>query len=148
MMEAMDDIVWSIKPMNDNMQKITARMREFATSVLEAKDIEVDFDIEEKVYDVKLDMEARRDFFLVFKEAINNAAKYSKADKICVVLITKPGRLELTVKDNGKGFIVAEADSGNGLNNMQKRADAMKGILQITSKQGEGTTVKLTVPVL
>jgi len=148
MMEAMDDIVWSIKPMNDNMQKITARMREFATSVLEAKDIEVDFDIEERVYDVKLDMESRRDFFLVFKEAINNAAKYSKANKICVVLITKPGRLELTVKDNGKGFIVAEADTGNGLNNMQKRADAMKGTLQIISKQGEGTTVKLTVPVL
>ena len=75
----MDDIVWSIKPSNDSMQKIAARMREFATNVLEAKEIELDFKVDDKVYDEKLDMEARRDFFLVFKEVVNNAAKYSKA---------------------------------------------------------------------
>ena len=61
----MDDIVWSIKPSNDSMQKIVARMREFATNVLEPKDIELEFDIDEQVYDIKLNMEARRDFFLV-----------------------------------------------------------------------------------
>jgi signal transduction histidine kinase len=41
---------------------------------------------------------------------------------------------------------VASADSGNGLSNMQKRADAMQGRLYINSKKGAGTTVKLAVP--
>jgi ligand-binding sensor domain-containing protein/two-component sensor histidine kinase len=147
MMEAMDDIVWSIKPMNDSMQKITARMREFATSVLEAKNIEVEFSIEEPVYDIKLHMEARRDLFLVYKEAINNAAKYSKAGKVTVTLTTQPNRLHLEVRDNGVGFNVTTADSGNGLGNMQKRAESMNGKLQLISSPGTGTRVLLTIPL-
>lgn len=147
MMEAMDDIVWSIKPANDSMQRITARMREFATSVLEAKDIEMDFMVQEEVYDVKLDMETRRDFFLVFKEAVNNAAKYSQATRVHISLSRENGKLVLQVKDNGVGFTVAEADSGNGLGNMQKRTESINGKLQLQSRPGEGTQVTLTLPL-
>jgi signal transduction histidine kinase len=147
MMEAMDDIVWSIKPSNDSMQRVTARMREFATNVLEAKDILLHFVVDEEVFDVKLNMEARRDFFLIFKEALNNAAKYSKATEVWVNVSMHSGQLSFTIKDNGIGFDVAKADSGNGLGNMQKRADGMNGKLRIRSTEGEGAEVKLTVPV-
>jgi signal transduction histidine kinase len=141
MMEAMDDIVWSIKPSNDSMQRVTARMREFATSVLEAKDIELNFSVQEEVFDVKLNMEARRDFFLVFKEAVNNAAKYSGAEKVVVEVTLNKRAMVLTVQDNGRGFDVVKADGGNGLGNMQKRAEAMNGRVRIYSKSGTGTTV-------
>jgi ligand-binding sensor domain-containing protein/two-component sensor histidine kinase len=148
MMEAMDDIVWSIKPANDSMQKITARMREFATSILEAKDIELDFKVDEKVNDVKLNMEARRDFFLIFKEAINNVAKYSHCSKCSIQISLHQHRLLLDIKDNGVGFDVNKADSGNGLSNMQKRAEALKGRTTVYSNPGEGTQVTLNMPVL
>lgn len=148
MMEAMDDIVWSIKPTNDSMQRIAARMREFATSVMEAKDIGIHFEVEEKVYDIKLDMEARRDFFLIFKEAINNAAKYSKAAQVTVHLTTADNLLVMEVDDDGKGFDVKKAINGNGMGNMQKRADSLNAKLMIQSQQdGGGTSIKLTVPV-
>ena len=147
MMDAMDDIVWSIKPSNDSMQKIVARMREFATNVLEPKDIELEFDIDEQVYDIKLNMEARRDFFLVFKEAVNNAAKYSKADRVLLKVSVSNKALMLMVKDDGVGFDVAKADGGNGLGNMQKRADAMNGKVAIESRAGEGTEVVVKVPI-
>jgi ligand-binding sensor domain-containing protein/two-component sensor histidine kinase len=147
MMEAMDDIVWSIKPANDSMQKITARMREFATGILEAKDIELDFKVNEKVNDVKLNMEARRDFFLIFKEAVNNVAKYSRCNKCSIHIFLHQHRLLLDVRDNGIGFDVNKADSGNGLSNMQKRAEALKGRVSIQSKHGEGTQVTLNLPV-
>jgi ligand-binding sensor domain-containing protein/two-component sensor histidine kinase len=146
MMDAMDDIVWSIKPSNDNMHKITARMREFATNVLEAKEIEFEFIVDEEVYDVKLDMEARRDFFLIFKEAVNNAVKYSKATKLSMRLTMHNKKLLLVVKDDGDGFELAEAD-GNGLGNMQKRAEQLNGQLTIDTKKGAGTSVKLSVPI-
>lgn len=146
MMEAMDDIVWSIKPMNDSMQKITARMREIATSVLEAKDIDLEFRAESSIEEIKMDMEARRDFFLVFKEAINNIAKYSRADKAYVHLTVHNKRLLMMVKDNGIGFDIEKAD-GNGLGNMYKRAAALKGRIQIQSKLGEGTQITLNIPV-
>jgi signal transduction histidine kinase/ligand-binding sensor domain-containing protein len=147
MMDAMDDIVWSIKPSNDNMQKIAARMREFANNVLEAKEIELDFRVDEAIFDTTLDMEARRDFFLVFKEAINNAAKYSKASMVVVRVGLHSKRLVLLVEDNGVGFDPELADSGNGLGNMRKRADALNGRLQFVSKPGEGTHVTLNIPV-
>ena len=147
MMDAMDDIVWSIKPSNDSMQKVTARMREFATNVLEAKEIDFDFVVGEHVNDVKLDMEARRDFFLVFKEAVNNAAKYSKAKKVLIRLTMQNKNLQLVVKDDGAGFNPAEAD-GNGLGNMQKRAENMNGNVTIKSFIGEGTMVRLSIPVM
>jgi len=139
--------VWSIKPSNDSMQKITARMREIATNVLEAKDIQLDFKVQEEVYDIKLNMQASRDFFLIFKEAINNAAKYSKADKVHVHLYHINKKLALEVKDNGAGFILEEAD-GNGLGNMQKRADALHGTITIQTKKGEGTKVNLVIPAV
>jgi signal transduction histidine kinase len=147
MMDAMDDIVWSIKPSNDSMQKIVARMREFATNVLEAKEIDFDFSIAEDVYDVKLNMEARRDFFLIFKEAVNNAAKYSEANKVIIHLTMQNKKLILLVKDDGAGFDIAEAD-GNGLGNMKKRADNMNGSVTIKSFKGKGTTVRLVIPIL
>ncbi|MES2848535.1 MAG: two-component regulator propeller domain-containing protein [Bacteroidota bacterium] len=146
MMEAMDDIVWSIKPSNDSMQKIIARMREFATNVLEAKDIELDFSTDESLYDVKLNMQARRDLFLIFKEAVNNAAKYSKASKVEIKILPENKKLVLSVKDNGIGFDVNNAD-GNGLCNMQKRADNLLGKISIRSYEGEGAEVKLVIPV-
>jgi ligand-binding sensor domain-containing protein/two-component sensor histidine kinase len=146
MMEAMDDIVWAIKPDNDSMQRIVARMREFATNVLEAKDIDIKFTADEKVNDVKLNMEQRRDFFLVFKESINNVAKYSKCKQAIIQIAVRQNRLVLMVKDDGTGFDINTADGGNGLGNMQKRADALKGRLQLQSKQGEGTTVTLNIP--
>lgn len=147
MMEAMDDIVWAIKPSNDSMHKIVARMREFATNVFEAKEIDLSFTVAEEVNEVKLDMEARRDFFLVFKEAVNNAAKYSKCSKAEVEICVVKKQLLFHVKDNGIGFDVKSADGGNGLGNMQKRADALRGKLSIQSETGKGTTVLLNVPL-
>jgi len=146
MMEAIDDIVWSINPMNDSMQKITARMREFATSVLEAKDIDLDFKVEEEVNHLTLGMEARRDFFLIFKEAVNNVAKYSNCKKASIYVGIRQRRLLLDIRDNGIGFEVNN-DNGNGLNNMRKRADALNGRITITSQPGAGSQVSLNVPV-
>jgi signal transduction histidine kinase/ligand-binding sensor domain-containing protein len=147
MMEAMDDIVWAIKPDNDTMQKLIARMREFATSVLEAKDIMFDFDADEALNDLKPDMEYRRDLFLLFKEAVNNAAKYSKSTTVSIRIGIEKQRLILEIADNGIGFNLKTADSGNGLGNMHRRARALQGQLTMQSEQGKGTFIKLNAPL-
>jgi signal transduction histidine kinase len=122
-------------------------MREFATSVLEAKDIEIDFKVEEEVNHLTLDMEARRDFFLIFKEAINNAAKYSQCKHVSINIGVWNKRLLLDIFDDGIGFDANIADNGNGLINMRKRADSLKGKIAINSNPGMGTKVSLNVPL-
>jgi signal transduction histidine kinase len=114
--------------------------------VLEAKEIDFEFNIDENVYEVKLNMEARRDFFLIFKEAVNNSAKYSQATHVSILLTQRSKKILLMVKDDGVGFDINEAD-GNGLGNMQKRADQLNGHFTIQSQKGFGTIVTLSIPV-
>lgn len=147
MMEAMDDIVWSIKPQNDSMEKVIARMREFANNVLEAKNIDFTFEVEEEVHKIKLPMDARRNFFLIYKEAVNNLAKYSKTATASITFSISKGKLNLRIEDYGTGFDSENSDNGNGLGNMKKRAEQMSGKLKIVSNEGEGTTVLLCIPI-
>ncbi|MDF2157048.1 sensor histidine kinase [Algoriphagus sp. CAU 1675] len=147
MMESMDDIVWSIKPQNDTMEKLIARMREFANQVLESKGIEFSMEINEKVLGMKLSMDARRDLFLIFKEGINNAAKYSKAERVLILFSLDKTSFTMQIKDNGKGFDSENNHEGNGLQNMKKRAASLEGTMYIYSKPGKGTELILTIPL-
>ena len=146
MMEAMDDIVWSIKPDNDSILKIVARMREYASSILEPKDIEISFEIGENISDMKLNMETRRDIFLIFKEAINNSAKYSHCTLVKIRFVYENKKLIFSIKDNGSGFNAGKAESGNGLGNMRKRVESLNGIININSSEGMGTEISLIIP--
>ncbi|HET8737980.1 MAG TPA: two-component regulator propeller domain-containing protein [Pricia sp.] len=147
MMEAMDDIVWSIKPNNDSMQRVVARMREYATGMLEAKDIGFEFKVDECINTLKLDMEARRDLFLIFKEAINNTAKYSRCATVIADIHCEGKGLYMGIRDNGAGFDVEHADTGNGLENMRKRAQTLRGQLHIGSSPEKGTEITLRMPL-
>lgn len=145
MMESMDDIVWSIKPQNDSMDKLIARMREFANQALESKDIQIRLEVEEKVLSMKLSMDAIRDLFLIFKEGINNVAKYSGAEKVYIGFGLEKGVFWMKIEDDGKGFDPEKVEEGNGLGNMRKRALNLNGELQIESCPTVGTLVLLSV---
>jgi signal transduction histidine kinase len=146
MMESMDDIVWSINPMNDNLQRVIARMREFTTGVLEGRQIAFTFSIDDKIFNRKLQLESRHDFFMIYKEAITNIAKYAQCTFADIRIQLRKGKLVLRVQDNGVGFDVNDANEGDGLMNMQRRAHRMKGQLNIQSQPGKGTVITLMFP--
>ncbi|MCK6692369.1 MAG: histidine kinase, partial [Thermoanaerobaculia bacterium] len=122
-MEAMSDIVWSVNPRNDNMANVLRRMKEFAVEILESQGIALHFEADEAVAALNLPMEQRKDFYLLFKEAVNNAAKYSGASGVWVTVRAENGGLTLEVRDNGRGFDVEQVKRGNGLWNMERRAE-------------------------
>lgn len=145
MMESMDDIVWSINPMNDTMDKLVNKMRAFAGGILEPLQIDLQLLCDDSVDHLKLNMAGRRDFYLIFKEAINNAAKYSACTRIKVEMFLKGKMLHLKIRDNGVGFVTEGNTEGNGLGNMKKRAGNLKAKLSIESVPGEGTAIELIV---
>lgn len=150
MMESMDDIVWSINPVNDSIGKIMARMKETAGAVLEPRQIDYSFTAEPSVVDLHLPMEARREIFLIFKEALNNIVKYANCTLVQFTIEKKGADLELTIYDNGIGFqmeVSASSVRGNGLKNMRKRAEQMNGTLAIASEPGNGTRLQLIIPI-
>ncbi|MFM9948997.1 MAG: ATP-binding protein [Saprospiraceae bacterium] len=147
-MEAMSDIVWSVNPRNDSMNNILQRMKEFSVELFESQGITLHFEADETVKTLNLPMEQRKDFYLLFKEAANNAAKYSGATEVWVLVQSDNGGLRLEVRDNGKGFDPATVKQGNGLWNMQRRAERMGGALVLESKVGEGTRVELSLAII
>src|SRR5439155_1052907 len=96
---------------------------------------------------VKLGMAKRKNLYLVYKEAINNAAKYADGKNIWITLTYKKPMIRLTVKDDGLGFILEDEPSGNGLLNMRKRAAQLSGQFSIITAPGEGTLVQLSFDV-
>ncbi|MGG9960431.1 histidine kinase [Ferruginibacter sp. SUN106] len=146
MQQGMSDIIWAIKPDNDKLENILARMREYTNYALENKNIAVAFSVNEKLLTESLSMQQRRDLFLIFKEAVNNAAKYSAATKVDIVLQKENDNIILQVKDNGKGFNEVKNPGANGLINIRSRAAALGGIAQIIAAPGEGTTVSVKIP--
>lgn len=139
MMNTMSDIIWSINPINDNMQQMIHRMREFAINTLEAKGVNCVFTTDKKIDDLRLSMEIRHDLYLVFKELINNAAKYSQAQNCNIDLQYNDGQLQLTVSDDGKGFDHTQPHKGNGLMNIKKRCENMQAEHRLQTAEGTGT---------
>jgi len=155
MITEMNDIVWAINPRNDSMEKIVQRMESFAKPLAAARNIRFDMQYSQDVLKVHMDMDKRKNFYLIFKEALNNAIKYAGAQHITAAIATSGNQLQLVVTDDGVGFNpeMEKAGnklslSGNGLVNMQKRAEEIKGTLQIRSKAGQGTSVQLDIPLV
>jgi ligand-binding sensor domain-containing protein len=145
--ESMSDIVWSINPENDHFDKIIFRMRSTAYNLLKAKKIDCTFKTDESLNSLKIPMQIRRNFYLIFKESLNNLVKYSMADRASILLMYESRQVTLIVRDNGVGFDLKSKHNGNGLNNIRRRADEMKGKLTIESAFGSGTTVELNFRV-
>lgn len=143
MQENMSDIIWAIKAGNDRFENVFLRMNQFASEILDSKNILLDFKADLSLGASKLTMEQRKNFYLFFKEAINNAAKYSDAKKVCVSIEQKNNFVEMNIHDDGKGFDTAKTAPGNGMNTLKKRAAELNAYFKITSTIREGTSVQL-----
>ena len=73
-------------------------------------------------------------------------ARHAHARHAWVRLSNGGGKVVLTIEDDGVGFDARSPTSGNGLRNMRGRAVALRGELRITSRNGKGTRLRVTVP--
>ena len=146
-MEKMSDMVWVVNPANDGLDKLIHRIREHAVEVLEPQQMGLSFkDIENARY-IKLNPEQRKNIYLIAKEALNNAIKYSNASKVGVRFEEENSGLKMHILDNGKGYNPAESYSGNGIKNMHVRAEEIGATLQIDTAPGKGVSLLLTLAV-
>lgn len=85
--------------------------------------------------------------FRIVQEALNNAVKHSNASLIETKLLYKGNQLELSIKDNGKGFKYgSNEESYSGLKNIIQRANILEGICDIQSQDNIGTTIQISIP--
>ncbi|HYF31653.1 MAG TPA: sensor histidine kinase [Chitinophagaceae bacterium] len=93
-----------------------------------------------------LKAEAQIILFRIVQEAIQNAIKHGRADKIIITAAEQNDEIHISVADNGRGFSSAEK-TGMGLSNMRHRANLLGGTIAWDSIPENGTTVKITLPI-
>jgi len=145
-MSELNDVVWLINPLNDNLQKIIQRISNYTVPLCRTRDIQ--FEIKnDLIENPALGIEKRKAVYLIMKEAINNSVKYAAAKKLAIQFEKKCESLHISVKDDGKGFDKNDSFAGNGLNNMRQRAKDIKGKIDINSASQHGTKIILQVPL-
>ena len=91
-----------------------------------------------------------REILRITQEALSNVLRHAEATETVVELHYDRDALRLSVRDNGRGFVVdsAVAKQGHfGLLGMKERASSIDGSLEIASAPGEGSVVTLNVPL-
>jgi two-component sensor histidine kinase len=145
--QALDDIVWSINTKNDTLEQTVARMRRYAAEVFDAANIAYSLQLDEQFEKYKLNMEQRRDCFLIFKEAINNIYKHANAKRVEIKVWIEKGHLYMIIRDDGKGFDTTTVTHRNGIKNIHNRIEKWNGTITMNSVKGEGTVTKVNFPL-
>lgn len=141
-MQNMSEIVWSINPNFDNLTAVVLKIQEFTIQTLETKNIQLKFEIHEPPQGIILNPDQKRHFYLIFKEAVNNILKYSKANHVLLKCYMDHKNFITIIQDDGIGMDPLLIDRGNGMKNMKSRAQALGGTLEIQT--GDiGTQIKL-----
>lgn len=146
-------VTFNLKPTVLGDYGLQAALNVFIQEIGKLTDIELAFHTEgDMTY--RLPQKVENNIFRIVQEAINNAIKYSKANRIEVKLQQKEKEFVITVRDEGVGFdekIVEARDinieSGRGFFNMYERTEYINGNLEIKSAPGKGTLVMLSVPL-
>lgn len=146
---SLGDIVWAIDPHHDSVAALNERVRAHCERMLKWSRIPHTIDCAHHGPDGSLDPATKRDIYLVLREALNNAIKYSKAQHIQVTFRTDARTTTMAVTDDGVGFDPEQMrDTGHGLASMRARAERIHGHLVLESAVGKGTRVSLEATIV
>lgn len=143
----MSHIVWAVNSENDSIDNLVSYISEYSIDFLESCNIKHHLELPENSLDSNLLPMQRKDFFLATKESLNNIAKHASASNVWITISVNPTELIVIIKDDGKGFINDDRQTGNGLRNIKDRLERIGGKYKINSFIGEGTTSRLSVSI-
>jgi signal transduction histidine kinase len=149
LVQRMDEIVWAVNPRNDSVASLSVYACDYAQLFLQPLNIECVLDVQSGLPELPLNAEQRYNFFLAFKETINNIARHSGATRVNLAIHAENGSLIFLVEDNGCGFVIdSERNGADGLRNIRERIARLGGESEITSQPAQGTRVSLRVPLV
>lgn len=133
----MSDMVWSIDSRFDTLKDLVIRMKDYVYRLREELDFSYRFDEQGDVESGKVSQTVRQNLFLIFKEALTNAIKYSDGTEIKIGLqLGATIRLAISNRYAVKNSAVADQQGGRGLENMSLRATKIGAMLLVTDRDG------------
>src|SRR6185295_14611636 len=140
--DGMREIIWASNPANDNLKSMLGFMRQYIDRFFDGTSIRPVVNFPHDAGEVTLHPEVRRNLFLILKESLNNAVKYSGSDRIDIDFNSENENFQFKVKDYGKGLEDKNKDDfSNGLHNMQRRAEQIQSLFRLISAPGQGVQI-------
>jgi len=152
LVDALSDVVWSVDPRKDDAASVLRRIREYADDLFSSSGVRWTYRADPHLESVKLNPDARRQLFLLLKEAVTNVARHARARSVSLRVERTHPELRLELCDDGRGFdpnAMNEEDQADhhGLASMRSRARRLGAHLTIDSVVGSGTRVSVCVPL-
>ncbi len=140
--DGMREIIWASNPAHDNLKSMLGFMRQYIDRFFDDTDIRPVITFPHDVGDVVLHPEVRRNLFLILKESLNNAVKYSGSDKVDIDFNNEKENFNLNIRDYGKGIDdKSKNDFSNGMRNMQMRAQQIQSAFRLVTAPGKGVQI-------
>jgi signal transduction histidine kinase len=130
---------------------LAAALRSYAQDFQARTNLAVELQLDDTAH---LSEEIALALFRVMQEALTNAWRHARAQRVRVTLKSSRDAVELSVHDDGSGFQVPEhigalVEQGHfGLMSMRERVELVGGTLQLDSQPGRGTCVEARVPIV
>jgi len=138
------DTIWAMNKDEITFEDLKSRISNFIEKAkLASQGIEFEFSYDDQLKANVFSSIEGMNVYRIIQEAINNTLKHARASHINVRVFKENETFKIEIKDNGKGFDQEEMLSGNGMNNLKKRAKEINGEISITSQKQLGTTIVL-----
>lgn len=143
---AMREILWSLNSQNDTIGNFIEYTGLYIKRFLDKTSIDSQLDLNIPTKETTLSVKARRNLFLVVKEAVHNVYKHSQANNILIEFEQTHAYFQITITDDGIG-LSETIQKGNGLTNMSLRMESINGTFKIVPAQ-KGCSLLFTYPLL
>lgn len=145
-MSQLRETIWAIRSETISVDSLSLRLMDYAGRLCKPAGIHSSVDVKGDAHRTLSPMQTIHVYRLC-QEAIHNAVKYAECRRLDIVMDVHGGWLVVRIVDDGKGFDMGSAVMGNGLGNMQARAEEMGGTVLVSSVVGRGTLVEIRVRV-
>lgn len=137
------EIASNLMPQALHTKGLCTALKEFTGTIQQASGLKIYLDCEELP---ELQHDKRIHVYRIIQECVHNVVKHAAATELNILFRLERKYLNITCRDNGKGFNADVSYPGMGLHNLRRRTDILGGRLNIASKAGEGTNLLFEFP--
>ena len=130
----MNDMMWTLDPQNDSMEKTILRMKEYAEGLQNTYPVQIQMEVDEAVRSVKTDMKLRHEIFLIFKSILHFIAEDARNTSTVINIDYVSKKILLKIKNSEADF--SDPEGVQTIKQITNRASIIKADIDIQTDKG------------